>query len=160
LLKFEYIAKKEIFVFKKILILLLIVPLSLWSLSSGNVLSKEIQTELHMKKNKLYVVDFFASWCKSCKKELPLISHLYSEGTKDIIGINVDKDGGKAKAFVEKLKIPFPVIYDTDQKLINLFKPQGFPTLYYIKNGKILKSITGAVDHIDREIKKDIKELK
>jgi thiol-disulfide isomerase/thioredoxin len=113
-----------------------------------------------MQNDKVYIINFFASWCKSCKKELPLISQVYNETTHNIIAISADKDKTKAKKFVENLKLPFRVIYDTEQEIINSFEPKGFPALYYIKNGKILKSIIGARDNIDIHIKQHIKELK
>ena len=145
---------------KKIIIPLLLSSYTLLAYDVGDTLSKDITSKLSMKKDTVYAVNFFASWCKSCKHELPLIADAYNNGLTHIIAINADKDNQKAKDFVKKLNLPFPVIYDTEQTLISEFKPIGFPSLYYIKNAKVLKVLTGAVSHIDKQLTKDMKELK
>jgi hypothetical protein len=43
--------------------------------------------------------------------------------------------------------------------IISEFNPLGMPTLYYIKNKKIIKIITGAVHGIDEQILNDLKEM-
>jgi thiol-disulfide isomerase/thioredoxin len=145
---------------KKILLSITLSTFSLLALEVGDKIPQEIQDNLKLKNDQLYVIDFFASWCKSCKKELPLISKVYEENITKIIGINVDKKEEKGKAFVKALNLPFPIVYDSNKKLIEAFEPIGFPTLYYVKDGVILKSIVGAVDALDIVIKKDIEELK
>jgi len=145
---------------KKITILLLATSLWLTAYEVGESIPADIESKLSMKKDTLYAVNFFASWCKSCKHELPLIADAYRGGLSNIIAINADKNEDKAKIFVKKLNLPFPIIYDSNQKLISLFKPVGFPSLYYIKNAKVLKIITGAIPHIDTQLRKDLKELK
>jgi len=145
---------------RKILSTLLLTTLSVMALEQGEILPQPLQTQLKLEKDKLYVIDFFASWCKSCKKELPLIATIHDNNLTEVIGINVDKNREEGEAFVKKFNLKFPIVYDSDQALINTFKPLGFPTLYYIKNGKILKSIVGAIDAIDLQIQKDLKEFK
>ena len=145
---------------KKTIYALCFSTISLMALDTGDTVPQNIQTQLNMEKNKIYVIDFFASWCKSCKKELPLVSKVHSEQIVEVIGVNVDKKKEDGEAFVQKLAVPFKVIYDTDKAFIGVFNPLGFPALYYVKNGKIIKSIMGAVDNIDEQITKDIKEMK
>ena len=144
---------------KKLLLILVLFTGSLMAYSVGDVIDKSIVEKLHLKKDKLYLIDFFASWCRSCKKELPLISKIHNENVVEVIGINVDKDEAKGKAFVRKSKVSFSVIYDTDNKLISLFDPMGIPALFYVKNSKILASHIGAVKEIDKVIKEEVKGL-
>ncbi|HIP52306.1 MAG TPA: TlpA family protein disulfide reductase [Campylobacterales bacterium] len=145
---------------KKIFLSFTLSTFSIFALNIGDTIPQEIQNKLELKNNQLYAIDFFASWCKSCKKELPLISKIYDENITKVIGINVDKNEEDGKTFVKALNLPFPIVYDSDKKLIEIFDPIGFPTLYYVKNGVILKSIVGAVDALDMVIKKDVEELK
>jgi thiol-disulfide isomerase/thioredoxin len=145
---------------KKTIYALCFSTISLMALDTGDTLSMDMQRELNLENNKTYVIDFFASWCKSCKKELPLISKVYNEHIVEVVGVNVDKKKEDAEAFVKELNLPFKVIYDTDKKFIEAFNPIGFPSLYYIKDGKIVKSIMGAVDAVDEQIAKDIEEIK
>jgi thiol-disulfide isomerase/thioredoxin len=42
----------------------------------GDTIDKDVVNQLGLKDSKVYILDFFASWCASCKIELPLISKL------------------------------------------------------------------------------------
>ena len=145
---------------KKILYSLLFSSVALMALNTGDTIPKNIQDKLKLESDKIYVVDFFASWCKSCKKELPLITTVYNNKVVDVLGINVDKNREDGEKMVEELKLPFPIIYDTDKSLVEAFDPIGFPAVYYIKNNQVLNVIFGAVEEIDKKIAKDIKAIK
>ena len=132
----------------------------------GDTISDAIATHLGCNDDKIYVVDFFASWCGSCKKEIPLISIANGkiDTTKvEIIGVDVDKDVNTGIKFQNNLKknntLNFRVINDPQNLVISEFAPIGMPTLYYIKNKKIVGIITGAVDNIDTKILKDLQEM-
>ncbi len=144
---------------KKILLIFILFSCSLMAYNVGDIIDKSVIEKLGFKKDKLYVIDFFASWCHSCKKELPMISKVHNEKIVEVIGINVDKDVSNGQAFVSKSNISFKVIYDTEQQLISLFNPIGIPALYYVKNSKVLGSRIGAIKEIDKIIKEDVKGL-
>jgi len=145
---------------KKIMYSLIFSSVALLALESGENVPQEIQDRLKLESDKVYIIDFFASWCKSCKKELPLIQNLGEKIVSNIIGINVDKNREKGEKFVHDLSLTFPIVYDTDKKLVETFAPIGFPALYYIKNGKVIKVIFGTVDEIDKKITEDLKDIK
>lgn len=147
---------------KKIISSILLLS-NLYAYQEGDIISDSMASHLGCKDNKVYIVDFFASWCGSCKKELPLISKANTKIDKskvEIIGIDVDKDISKALAFQNSLKLNFKVINDPQNLIISEFSPIGMPTLYYIKNKKVIGIVTGAVDDIDEKILNDIKEVK
>jgi len=150
----------------KILALTLFLLTSLFGLQKGDIIPDNLSKHIGLQQDKVYIVDFFASWCTSCKKEIPLMSKANSKidnSKVEIIGIDVDKDVQKGISFQNKLKsqskLNFRVINDPQNLIIKEFKPIGMPTLYYIKNNQILKIITGAVDEIDQVILKDLKTL-
>ena len=144
--------------FKNIIVIFSLFTLSSYALDIGDSVPFKIQKSLKLKPHKVYVIDFFASWCHSCEKELPLVSKLYQKKHLNIIGINEDKKIAKGKAFVKRLKLSFPIHYDFTQTLIKTFSPQGFPTLYFVKDGKILDIVIGAKNHIDRVIINKVKQ--
>lgn len=144
---------------QKILLLLVFSTYSLMAYNTGDMLDKAVTEKLGLKKDKLYVIDFFASWCRSCKKEIPLISKVHRDKVVEVIGINVDTDASKGKAFVSKHKVPFRVVYDTNKVLISVFNPVGIPALYYVKNGKVLSMHIGAMKNIDKKIIEEVKGL-
>jgi len=145
---------------KNTLYSLLFSTVALMALETGDSVPQNIQDRLKLESDKVYVVDFFASWCKSCKKELPLITNVYNEKIAEVVGINVDKNQEDGEKFVKELELAFPIVYDSDKSLVEAFNPLGFPAVYYVKNGQILNVIFGAVEEIDKKIKEDIKAIK
>ena len=146
----------------KILLITLMSIVNMYGYSVGDKIDNDLSKQLLLKKDKIYIVDFFASWCSSCKVELPIISKLNATIEKSkyqIIGINSDTNMQNGKKFVQDLKLNFNVIYDTNNKIISKFNPIGVPAIYYIKNNIILKVVYGAVDNIDKKILTDLKSM-
>lgn len=147
---------------KKMLFVFSLSISSLFAIQVGDSLDSFTIKELKMFQSKVYIVNFFASWCSSCKVELPLISKLNTQIDKQkyqIIGINSDTNINKGKKFVKELNLNFDVIYDYKLKLISKFNPIGVPAIYYIKDLKVEKMIYGAVQNVDKEILNDLKQL-
>lgn len=146
---------------KKIVSLFLFLSVFSYSYEVGDKIEKSVASKLNLGKG-ITVVDFFASWCVSCKKELPLINKLSEELAENrvkFVGVDTDEDISEGIAFQKKLGLKFFVVNDNKQEIVSKFNPIGMPALYYIKDGKIVKKIFGAVNHIDEVIKKDIKEI-
>lgn len=121
------------------------------------------------------VVDIFASWCASCKIELPLINQLnhtfsalkssptdnnHHKTHATIVGIDMDESLSDAIQFQKELKLDFFIYNDNKQTLVSKFNPIGVPAIYYIKDGVVKKVIYGAVEHIDQVIQADLEALK
>jgi len=148
--------------FSKIILALLFVINLNAKYDVGDTLSTDIVNKLQLKQDKVYVLDFFAAWCVSCKIELPLISKLninLDKSKYQIIGINVDEDINDGKSFVKDLALNFDIVYDNTNKIISKFEPIGVPAIYYIKNNKVQKVIFGAVHNIDTQILNDLKNI-
>ena len=150
----------------KIMLLSFLLLTSLFGLQKGDVVSQNMASHIGLTGDKVYIVDFFASWCGSCKKEIPLISKANDKIDKNsvqIIGIDVDKNVNSGLSFQKKLKsqnkLNFKVVNDPQNLIIGTFNPVGMPTLYYIKNRKIVEIITGAVDNIDKKILHDLEGM-
>jgi len=150
----------------KLLALTLLLSTLVFAYKVGDEVNPNIQKNLGMTGEKIYIVDFFASWCGSCKKEIPFISKVDAQTDRskvEIIGVDVDKDVQKGIAFQEKLKaqnaLSFRVVNDPMNNIIKEFKPIGMPALFYVKNGKVIEVIYGAIDNIDKVILKDLKRL-
>ncbi len=119
-------------------------------------------SELAMNPNKIYILDFFASWCPSCEKELPVLSKIYPDLKQrgiTLIGIDVDTKIEDGKRFQEKMKnhLPFEVINDTSNTIINQYKPKGMPALIVINNNKVCGKVFGAIANLEEKIEEQIK---
>lgn len=122
----------------------------------GDEVDSEIAKKLNLSSEKITLVDFFASWCKSCAKEIPGIKQIAQQGDINVIGIDVDDELEDGLIFQKKLAIDFPVINDTDQAIISKFTPIGMPAMYYIKNNIIIGKHIGAIDNIEAVIQQDM----
>lgn len=117
---------------------------------------------LKMEANKMYIIDFFASWCVSCEKELPILSKMnekFKANNIELIGIDVDKNKNDATKFQERMAkyLTFKVINDTSNQIINSYKPLGIPAVYIINNNTICGKIFGAVANLEEKINEQIK---
>ncbi len=151
----------------KLLTTLLLLSTILFAYQKGSTLTQSTLTQLSMTQEKIYVIAFFASWCPSCKDELPYISKVNKTVDKklvEIVGVCVDesiKDGQKfQKELTDAGSLNFRVINDPEGKIIEKFNPAGIPALYFIKNGKVEHYIIGSRSNIDKRVKQILKELK
>jgi len=145
----------------KYIIAFLLTSTILFSYQKGDNISPNIAKRLKLESGKIYVIDFFASWCESCKKEMPLLVKVSKEinGDKfELIGVDVDEDIKKAKEFQEEQSISFRVVNDPKNEIIKAFNPLGMPSLYVVKDGKILNLLFGAVDDVDKVILDELRE--
>lgn len=105
---------------------------------------------------KLVFLNFWATWCPPCIKEMPDIQEIYEErgfNKEDVIVLgvampNLGKEGDidHIKAFLEDKDIDYPVVFDHTGELAMTYQVQSFPNTFIInKDGNIEGLIPGAV---------------
>jgi peroxiredoxin len=92
-------------------------------------------------RGKVVVVNFWATWCPPCRKEMPDLETLYTQ-FKDqglvILAIS-DEDGSKVRPFVAEQKVTYPILLDPGRKVNELFQIEGIPkTFVYDRSGKLV----------------------
>ena len=105
---------------------------------------------LALNKGKVVIVNFFATWCPPCRKEIPELINLsktYEGKNLQIIGISVDENGEEAVIpFAQKVGFNYPV-YLTTPELNTTFNIDAVPQIFlYDKNGKLITNLKGYVD--------------
>lgn len=90
-------------------------------------------------KNKVVLVDFWASWCEPCKEALPVYNKLYKQNKAAglvIIGVNEDDEPKDRDTFLKSHPVDFPMFHDTDGKWAKDLHIQALPTLYIFGKDK------------------------
>ncbi|MCW9014758.1 MAG: TlpA family protein disulfide reductase [Gammaproteobacteria bacterium] len=91
--------------------------------------------QLSSLKGKIVYLDFWASWCKPCKKSFPWlneIKYLYKDQGLEVLAINLDKDRAAANKFLQQMPANFPVAFDANGKSAASFQVTGMPSSYLI----------------------------
>ena len=103
-----------------------------------------IMTEVS--KNKITIIDFWASWCGPCRQEMPFMLSLY-ESCKDrglgIVGVSLDKNKDAWVTAIKTLKLPWPQMSDLkfwDNDVAKAFNITSIPhTIVVDQKGTILR---------------------
>jgi thiol-disulfide isomerase/thioredoxin len=105
--------------------------------------------DLAAQRGKWVIVNFWATWCVPCIKEMPDISRFVA-AHKNVTAIGLayeDSDPADIKAFLAKRPVVYPIAQVTlDKPLKDFDEPRGLPTTYLISpDGKVAKHIVGPV---------------
>ncbi|QKF81602.1 TlpA family protein disulfide reductase [Halarcobacter ebronensis] len=130
--------------------------------TQGKEIKLTIQNDILTSKDyngqKIVMVNFWATWCPPCIKEIPVFNELYEKYSDkfEIIGVlfEKDKDPNELKAFIEKYNIKFPItVGDENFRMAKAFNNvQKVPESYlYSKGGNFVKSYIGEVNKEDLE---------
>ena len=120
---------------------------------SGNVHTFAPET---IKKPILLV--FWASWCTECRYEVPEILDLLREngGKLEALGVTVDKNPERARAWVARANIPYENVIDSTAEISERFGVRATPTVLLIGQDG---TVTHVSHRIDRRFKEEVAKL-
>lgn len=112
-------------------------------------------------RDKVLLINFWASWCGPCEVEAPDIKRLAEKYKTDldVYAINVTQQDRmeNVKSFVKFHQFDFPVLLDSDGSAANTYRIKGLPTTFLVNPDGV---ITDAFNLLNPdELEKRIKEL-
>jgi len=115
--------------------------------------------EINLKdfRGKLLIVNFWATWCAPCKKEMPSLDSLYQDKNfknLKILTVNMEQPNkSKTKKFFDDLNIQnLEIFFDSNLNFVKEFKLRGVPTTVLInKKGEEFARIIGEVNFQDKK---------
>ena len=127
---------------------------------------KSVRLDTLSNGGKPIIIDFFATWCKPCNRELSAISEVYDEWQSEtgvrLIAVSIDQAHhiNKVKPLVDQLGWPYEVLLDPNSELKRALGVQLIPyTLIVDGNGKIVYKHSGYVDGEEEELLEEIRKI-
>ena len=94
------------------------------------------------------VLDFFATWCPNCQRDMPRLSGLYEKYKDDVevIGVNLQESPAKVRSFRDSRNIAFPIVLDPAQQATRKYgvRYTNFHVLIDTE-GKIVGTVPGDI---------------
>jgi thiol-disulfide isomerase/thioredoxin len=101
-------------------------------------------------RGKPVVVNFFATWCVPCKKELPAFQALagqYASRGLSFVLIDVQEDPDDVGVFLGDLKINLPAVVDSSGEVVKTYRVRGLPSTFFVgADGVIKQAQLGELD--------------
>ena len=95
---------------------------------------------------KFVLLNFWATWCAPCRREMPAMDNLHNELSSsglEVVGVHVGPGLNGVKNFLEQVPVGFTILIDRDMRLVN-WGVQGLPTTFLINSeGRLIYKAIG-----------------
>ena len=92
-------------------------------------------------RGEVVMINFWATWCGPCRQEMPLLQKLYSRYRDvgfELLGVNIDGKNAKAKNMAKRLKVSYPILFDSDKNVSELYDVDAMPTTVMVdRDGRV-----------------------
>mgnify|MGYP000297568692 FL=1 len=101
-------------------------------------------------RGKVVVLNFWATWCPPCVKEIPSLGRLQKAFSKEellVLSVDVGENKNEIETFLKKIAADFPVLLNPDGSTVKQWKIIAFPTTFVIdQQGKIKLAYYGGLE--------------
>jgi thiol-disulfide isomerase/thioredoxin len=106
--------------------------------------------DLASDRGKVVLVNFWATYCHSCRQEAPSLSRLARRLAPQglaVLGVDVAEDAPTIRQFMASTHLEYPVVLDQDTAAIGRWHAVAMPTTFLVdRQGRVRARITGEVD--------------
>lgn len=104
-------------------------------------------------KGKTVLINFWATWCTFCDKEMPDLEKLNNEYEDVVVlAVNVRENQELVNEYIDKGGYSFPVVLDIEGVIASKFLITAFPTSYFVdKEGILLGAVPGMMTYDQME---------
>ena len=120
--------------------------------------------DLNQFAGKVVLIDFWASWCPDCAREMPEVQHVYnlfeSKGFA-ILGVSLDRDRRAMDNYIAKHLIPWPQYFDGKgwkSDLVTKYSVQEIPEMWLINKEGILETTSADVTQLASTVERMVAE--
>ncbi|HEX5792821.1 MAG TPA: TlpA disulfide reductase family protein [Rheinheimera sp.] len=111
----------------------------------------------------IVLINFWASWCGPCIQEMPQLDKLaqkYQMLGVQIWGVNVENDSAAAKAYLSKVQVQFPILFDSENSVSKAYQVEAMPTTVILdKDGHIRNVHRGYKPGYEKSYEDNIKAI-
>jgi peroxiredoxin len=119
--------------------------------------------KLAEQRGRVVMVNFWATWCGPCRIELPHLARLHDKYRGSgflLLGVNIDDNPEAARALAGKLGLKFPVLLDTDKKVVGAYDLNAMPATVLIdKDGRVRHLHRGYREGVEQTYEQQVREL-
>lgn len=112
---------------------------------------------------KVVLLNFWATWCAPCVREIPSLNRLYGQFEDKgfiVLAVSVDEDEEQYRQFLAERGVSFPTARDPQRAVSSRYGTAKYPESYLIdRAGKVLRKYVGAEDWVRPEIANYIRSM-
>ena len=134
---------------------------TLKTLDGGSVQSETLSND-----GKPFIIDFFATWCKPCNRELSAIAEVYEDWQQEtgvkIFAVSIDQaqNTNKVKPLVDQNEWEYDVLLDPNSDLLKALGGQMIPFVVVVDGeGNIVAKHSGYTDGGENELIEEVRKL-
>ncbi len=134
---------------------------TLKTLDGGSVQSETLSND-----GKPFIIDFFATWCKPCNRELSAIAEVYEDWQQEtgvkIFAVSIDQaqNTNKVKPLVDQNEWEYDVLLDPNSDLLKALGGQMIPFVVVVDGkGNIVAKHSGYTDGAENELIEEVRKL-